>query len=42
MPTCVIDMIAVNGQYTFLAMVMNTACTAPPPDHKPALPEFPH
>jgi len=38
----VIDMIGVNGYYTFLAMVMNTARTALPPDHKPALPEFPH
>jgi len=38
----VIDMVAVNGWYTFLAIVMNTARTALPPDHKPALPEFPH
>jgi len=38
----VIDMIGVNGYYTFLAMVMNTARTALPPGHKPALPEFPH
>lgn len=38
----VIDMIGVNGYYTFLAMVMNTARTALPPEHKPALPEFPH
>jgi 4-carboxymuconolactone decarboxylase len=38
----VIDVIGVNGYYTFLAMVMNTARTALPPDHKPALPEFPH
>ena len=38
----VIDMIGVNGYYTFLAMVMNTARTALPPDHKPALPAFPH
>ena len=37
----VIDMISVTGYYTFLAMVMNTARTALPPDHKPALPEFP-
>lgn len=38
----VIDMIGVNGYYTFLAMVMNTTRTALPPGHKPALPEFPH
>jgi len=38
----VIDMISVNGYYTFLAMVMNTTRTALPPDHKPMLPEFPH
>ncbi|MGC2321786.1 MAG: hypothetical protein WA463_04060 [Terriglobales bacterium] len=38
----VIDMIGVNGYYTFLAMVMNTARTALPPEHKPALPAFPH
>ena len=37
-----IDMICVNGYYAFLAMVMNTTRTALPPDHKPALPEFPH
>ena len=37
----VIDMIGVNGYYTFLAMVMNTARTALPPDHKSALPAFP-
>jgi len=38
----VIDMVSVSGYYTFLAMVMNTARTALPVDHKPALPEFPH
>ncbi len=38
----VIDMVSVSGYYTFLAMVMNTARTALPPDHKPALPQFPH
>ena len=38
----VIDMIGVNGYYTFLAMVMNTTRTALPAGHKPALPEFPH
>jgi 4-carboxymuconolactone decarboxylase len=38
----VIDMIGVSGYYTFLAMVMNTARTALPPEHKPALPAFPH
>ena len=38
----VIDMIGVNGYYTFLAIVMNTARTALPPGHKPAQPEFPH
>ena len=38
----VIDMIGVNGYYTFLAMVMNTARTPLPPEHKPALPAFPH
>ena len=38
----IIDMIGVNGYYTFLAMVMNTARTALPPEHKPPLPAFPH
>jgi 4-carboxymuconolactone decarboxylase len=38
----VIDMIGVAGYYTFLAMVMNTARTALPPGHKPALLQFPH
>jgi len=38
----VIDMICVNGYYTFLAMVMNTTRTALPAEHKPALPQFPH
>jgi len=38
----VIDMVSVSGYYTFLAMVMNTARTALPTDHKPMLPEFPH
>jgi 4-carboxymuconolactone decarboxylase len=38
----VIDMLGVNGYYTFLAMVMNTTRTALPSSHKPALPEFPH
>ena len=38
----VIDMLGVNGYYTFLAMVMNTTRTALPKGDKPALPEFPH
>jgi len=38
----VIDMICVNGYYTFLAMLMNTTRTALPASHNPALPEFPH
>jgi 4-carboxymuconolactone decarboxylase len=41
----VIDMVSVNGYYTFLAMVMNVARTPPPPYPKAPLPNlvaFPH
>lgn len=39
----IIDLVGVNGGYTFLAMVMNTARTPPPPlpDSLPALAAFP-
>ncbi len=37
----VIDLLGVNGYYTFLAIVMNTTRTALPKDHKPALPSLP-
>ena len=37
----VIDMLGVNGYYTFLAIVMNTTRTALPKEHKPALPPMP-
>jgi 4-carboxymuconolactone decarboxylase len=38
----VIDMTGVNGFYTFLAMVMNVARTAPGEEAAPALIAFPH
>lgn len=37
----VIDLLGVNGYYTFLAIVMNTTRTPLPKDHKPALPPMP-
>jgi 4-carboxymuconolactone decarboxylase len=37
----VIDLIGVNGYYTFLAMVLNTARTAVP-KNTPTLNAFPH
>jgi len=37
----VIDAIAIHGQYTMLAMVLNTARTPLPPGAKPALAPFP-
>jgi 4-carboxymuconolactone decarboxylase len=39
----IIDLVGVNGGYTFLAIVMNTARTPPPPlpDSLPALAAFP-
>ncbi len=37
----VIDMIGVNGYYTFLGMIMNTTRTALRKGDKPELPEFP-
>lgn len=38
----VIDLVGVNGYYTFLAMVLNTARTPVPKGATPALPGFPH
>ena len=38
----VIDLVGVNGYYTFLAMVLNTARTPVPKGSTPALPGFPH
>lgn len=38
----IIDLIGVNGYYTFLAMVLNTTRTAVPRTSAPALPAFPH
>jgi 4-carboxymuconolactone decarboxylase len=38
----IIDMLGVNGYYTFLALVMNTTRTALPKDAKPQLPAFPN
>lgn len=35
----VVDLMAINGYYTFLAMVMNAAQTAAPPSPAPVLPE---
>ena len=37
----VIDAVAIAGQYTMLAMVLNTARTPLPEGAKPALPPFP-
>ncbi len=36
-----IDLAGINGYYSFLAMVMNTARTALPPGMEPPLPAFP-
>ena len=38
----VIDLVGVNGYYTFLAMVLNTARTPLPKGSTPELPGFPH
>jgi len=38
----IIDLIGVNGYYTFLAMVLNGTRTAVPKTTAPALPGFPH
>jgi len=38
----IIDLIGVNGYYTFLAMVLNGTRTAVPKSTAPALPAFPH
>ena len=38
----VIDLVGVNGYYTFLAMVLNVARTPVPKGSTPALPAFPH
>jgi len=38
----IIDLIGVNGYYTFLAMVLNGTRTAVPKNTAPALPAFPH
>jgi 4-carboxymuconolactone decarboxylase len=35
----VVDLMGVNGYYTFLAMVMNTAQTAAPPSNAAPLPD---
>jgi 4-carboxymuconolactone decarboxylase len=35
----VVDLMGLNGYYTFLAMVMNTACTAVPPSSAAPLPD---
>jgi 4-carboxymuconolactone decarboxylase len=35
----VVDLMGINGYYTFLAMVMNAAQTAVPASHAPPLPE---
>jgi 4-carboxymuconolactone decarboxylase len=37
----VIDIVGISGYYTLLAMVLNTARTAVPPGHTPALAPFP-
>ena len=36
----IIDMVGVNGYYTFLSMVMNVARTPLPKDAKPTLPKL--
>jgi 4-carboxymuconolactone decarboxylase len=38
----IIDLIGVNGYYTFLAMVLNGTRTAVPKTTAPPLPVFPH
>src|SRR5215469_2756612 len=38
----IIDLVGVNGYYTFLAMVLNTARTPVPKGSTAALPAFPH
>lgn len=38
----IIDLIGVNGYYTFLAMVLNTTRTTVPKSTTPPLPAFPH
>ncbi len=38
----IIDLIGVNGYYTFLAMVLNATRTAVPKTTAPTLPAFPH
>jgi 4-carboxymuconolactone decarboxylase len=38
----VIDILGIQGYYTLLAMVLNTARTPVPPGHTPALRAFPH
>lgn len=38
----IIDLVGVNGYYTFLAMVLNVARTSLAKGGKPALPSFPH
>ena len=38
----IIDLIGVNGYYTFLAMVLNATRTAVPKNTAPLLPAFPH
>jgi 4-carboxymuconolactone decarboxylase len=38
----IIDLVGINGYYTFLGMVMNVARTPPQKDSEPALVAFPH
>lgn len=38
----VVDLIGINGYYTFLSMVMNAACTAVPPSSAEPLPPMPN
>jgi 4-carboxymuconolactone decarboxylase len=38
----IIDLVGINGYYTFLSMVMNVARTPPPKSAEPALAAFPH
>jgi 4-carboxymuconolactone decarboxylase len=38
----IIDLVGINGYYTFLSMVMNVARTPPPKGAEPALVAFPH
>jgi 4-carboxymuconolactone decarboxylase len=37
-----VDLVGINGYYTFLSMMMNVARTPPPNGAKPALTAFPH